>query len=98
MADTQRKRLHRCGCRGCQSRRDSELVAYHRAINRVMAEPDELKTRIVVEPWMLAGRFIRLPLVVAGWPVEPRVADDPVPRHGVSPFCWRRFIRSHPLG
>jgi len=46
MADTGRKRIHRCRCRGCRSRSDSELVAYHRAINRVMAELDERSRRL----------------------------------------------------
>lgn len=48
MADTGRKRIHRCCCRGCRSRSDSELVAYHRAINRVMAELDERSRRLFV--------------------------------------------------
>jgi DNA-binding phage protein len=46
MADTERKRIHRCRCRGCRSRSDSELIAYHRAINRVMAELDERSRRL----------------------------------------------------
>ena len=46
MADTVRKRIHRCRCRGCRSRSDTELVAYHRAINRVMAELDERSRRL----------------------------------------------------
>jgi hypothetical protein len=46
MADTVRKRIHRCRCRGCRSRRDAELVTYHRAINRVMAELDERSRRL----------------------------------------------------
>jgi DNA-binding phage protein len=46
MADTGRKRIHRCRCRGCRSRSDTELVAYHRAINRVMAELDERSRRL----------------------------------------------------
>ena len=46
MADKERKRIHRCRCRGCRSRSDSELVAYHRAINRVMAELDERSRRL----------------------------------------------------
>lgn len=46
MADTGRKGIHRCRCRGCRSRSDSELVAYHRAINRVMAELDERSRRL----------------------------------------------------
>jgi hypothetical protein len=47
MADTGRKRTHRCRCRGCRSRTDAELVAYHRAINRVMAELDERSRRLL---------------------------------------------------
>jgi hypothetical protein len=46
MADTVRKRIHRCRCRGCRSRSDSELVAYHRAVNRVMTELDERGRRL----------------------------------------------------
>ena len=46
MADTRRKRIHRCRCRVCRSHRDSELVAYHRAVNRVMAELDERSRRL----------------------------------------------------
>jgi hypothetical protein len=46
MADTVRKRIHRCRCRGCRSRSDAELVAYHRAINRVMVELDERSRRL----------------------------------------------------
>lgn len=41
MADMERMRIHRCSCRGCRSRSDSELVKYHRAVNRVMVELDE---------------------------------------------------------
>ena len=48
MADTGRKRIHRCRCRGCRSRSDAELVRYHRAINRVMAELDERSRRLFV--------------------------------------------------
>lgn len=46
MADAGRRRIRRCRCRGCRSRSDSELVAYHRAINRVMAELDERSRRL----------------------------------------------------
>jgi len=46
MADKDRKGIHRCRCRGCRSRSDAELVAYHRAINRVMAELDERSRRL----------------------------------------------------
>ena len=46
MADAGRKRIHRCRCRGCRSRSDAELVAYHRAINRVMVELDERSRRL----------------------------------------------------
>lgn len=46
MADKERKRIHRCRCRGCRSRSDNDLVAYHRAINRVMAELDERSRRL----------------------------------------------------
>jgi len=46
MADKDFKRFHRCRCRGCRSRSDTELVAYHRAINRVIAELDERSRRL----------------------------------------------------
>jgi len=46
MADTEVKRIHRCRCRGCRSRDDIELLAYHRAINRVMVELDERSRRL----------------------------------------------------
>ena len=46
MADKERKQIHRCRCRGCRSRSDSELVKYHRAINRVMDELDERGRRL----------------------------------------------------
>ena len=46
MADKDCKRIHRCRCRWCRSRSDAELVAYHRAINRVMAELDERGRRL----------------------------------------------------
>ena len=46
MADKDRKRIRRCRCRGCRSHRDRDLVAYHRAINRVMTELDERSRRL----------------------------------------------------
>ena len=46
MADKEHKRIHRCRCRGCRSRSDSELVKYHRAVNRVMVELDERGRRL----------------------------------------------------
>ena len=46
MADKNRKRVHRCRCRGCRLRSDAELIAYHRAINRVMVELDERSRRL----------------------------------------------------
>ena len=46
MADKDRKGIHRCRCRGCRSRSDTDLVGYHRAINRVMAELDERSRRL----------------------------------------------------
>ena len=46
MADTGHRRIRRCRCRGCRSRRDIELVTYHRAINRVMVELDERSRRL----------------------------------------------------
>jgi hypothetical protein len=46
MADKDGKRIRRCRCRGCRSRSDRDLVAYHRAINRVMAELDERSRRL----------------------------------------------------
>jgi DNA-binding phage protein len=48
MADKDRKRIHRCRCRGCRSHGDTDWVAYHRAINRVMAELDERSRRLFV--------------------------------------------------
>ena len=46
MADQNRNRIHRCRCRGCRSRSNIELIEYHRAINRVMAELDERSRRL----------------------------------------------------
>jgi predicted transcriptional regulator len=46
MADTGHRRIHRCRCRTCRSRSDRELIAYHRAINRVMAKLDERSRRL----------------------------------------------------
>jgi len=46
MADKVRKRFHRCCCGGCRSRSDTDLVEYHRAINRVVAELDERSRRL----------------------------------------------------
>lgn len=46
MADTGRKRIHRCRCRGCRSSDDAELAAHHRAINRVLTELDERGRRL----------------------------------------------------
>ena len=43
---TQRKRIHRCGCRECRSRRDAEVIEYHRCINRVMVDLDERSRRL----------------------------------------------------
>ena len=46
MADRKRKRLHRCCCRECGSRRNEEVAEYHRSINRVMLELDERSRRL----------------------------------------------------
>lgn len=46
MADRIRKRIHRCGCRECRSRRNEEVAEYHRSINRVMLELDERSRRL----------------------------------------------------
>jgi len=46
MADKERKRVHRCRCWVCRSRSDTDVIAYHRAINRVMAELDERSRRL----------------------------------------------------
>jgi DNA-binding phage protein len=48
MADTGRKRIHGCRCRECWSGRKSELIAQHRAINRVLTELDERGRRLFV--------------------------------------------------
>lgn len=53
MADRKRRRIRRCGCRDCGSRRDREVVEYHRSINRVMVELDERSRRL------LAGLLVR---------------------------------------
>ena len=46
MADRKRKRIHRCGCQECRSRRNPEAAEYHRSINRVMLELDERNRRL----------------------------------------------------
>lgn len=46
MADREAKEIHCCCCRGCRSSRDVELLEYHAAINRVMAELDERGRRL----------------------------------------------------
>ena len=46
MADRKRKRIHRCGCQECRSRRNTEVAEYHRSINRVMLELDERNRRL----------------------------------------------------
>lgn len=46
MADRKRKRIHRCVCRECRSRRNEEVAEYHRSINRVMLELDERSRRL----------------------------------------------------
>lgn len=57
MADRQRKRRRRCGCRVCCSRRDREVIEYHRSINRVMLEFDERSRRLFAG--LLARQFGR---------------------------------------
>ena len=46
MAD--RKRVHPCGCQECasRSRRNRDIVEYHRSVNRVMVELDERSRRL----------------------------------------------------
>lgn len=46
MADRKQKRIRRCGCRECRSRRNPEVAEYHRSINRVMVELDERSRRL----------------------------------------------------
>ncbi len=46
MADRKRKRLHRCSCGECKSRRHPDVAEYHRSINRVMLELDERSRRL----------------------------------------------------
>ncbi len=46
MADRKRKRIHRCVCRECRSKRVREVIQYHRSINRVMTELDERSRRL----------------------------------------------------
>jgi hypothetical protein len=46
MAATGRKRIHWCRCRECRSGRKSELMAQHRAINRVLTDLDERGRRL----------------------------------------------------
>jgi len=46
MADRKRRRIRRCGCRVCRSRRDRQVIEYHGSINRVMVELDERSRRL----------------------------------------------------
>ena len=46
MAERKRKRIHRCHCRVCRSRRDAEVIEYHRSINRVLVELNERSRRL----------------------------------------------------
>lgn len=55
MAD--RKRIRRCRCGVCRSRRDLEVTEYHRSINRVMLELDERSRRLFAG--LLARQFGR---------------------------------------
>ncbi len=55
MAD--RKRIRRCRCRDCRSRRDPEALEYHRSINRVMVELHERSRRLFAG--LLARQFGR---------------------------------------
>ena len=48
MEDRKRKQVHRCTCKECKSRRNPEVLEYHRAINRVMVELDERNRRLFV--------------------------------------------------
>ena len=57
MADRKRKRVRRCGCGDCRSRRNRDLMEYHRSINRVMVELDERSRRLFAG--LLARQFGR---------------------------------------
>ena len=46
MAGRKRKRLHHCECRDCRLGRDTEVIEYHRCINRVLVELDERSRRL----------------------------------------------------
>lgn len=46
MADRKRKRVPRCVCRDCRSKRVPKVIAYHRSINRVMTGLDERSRRL----------------------------------------------------
>jgi len=46
MEGRKRKRIHRCSCRECKSRRSPEVAEYHRSINCVMLELDERHRRL----------------------------------------------------
>lgn len=51
------KRNYRCRCQECKSRRDVEVVEYHRSIGRVMIEFDERSRRLFAG--LLAKQFGR---------------------------------------
>ncbi len=57
MADRKRKRVRRCGCADCRSRRNRDVIKYHRSINRVMVELDERSRRLFAG--LLARQFAR---------------------------------------
>lgn len=55
MAD--RKRVRRCSCRECRSRRNPEAAEYHQSVNRVLLELDERNRRLFAG--LLARQFGR---------------------------------------
>src|SRR3990167_4038506 len=57
MADHERKKVYRCLCRDCKSRRSEAIRKYHRCINQVMLELDERSRRLFAG--LLARQFGR---------------------------------------
>ena len=46
MADQKRKQARICACKECKSRGNSQVLEYHRSINRVLLELDERSRRL----------------------------------------------------